>query len=137
MGLICNQENGGCLPNRNESEIETAEFFSNLLERRAYGQLILVFPIEHGTVPSIATKEHLHLPRFDSPRGPKRLESIEDPSPREVLAGRASQPELLGKRSAGFDGIGKVDGDGSVVPPVQAVEAICGDSDRGKEVVVA
>ena len=135
---ICTQrKNEDYLPNRNEGEIKTAELFSNLLERRAYGHLILIFPVEHGTVPSIAAKEHLDLLRFDNPRRPKRLESIKDPSPREVLAGRASQRELLGERSAGFDGIGEVDGDGSVIPPVQAMEAVCGNPDRGKVVVVA
>jgi len=131
------EKNEVYLPNRNESEVKTAELFSNLLERRAYGHLILIFPVEYGTVPSVATKEYLDLLRFDNPRRPERLESIEEPPSREVLAGRASQRELLGKRRAGLDGIGEVDGDGSVIPPVQAVEAVCGDPDRGKVVMVA
>lgn len=129
--------NKGFLPDRNESKIEATKLFSNLFKRRAYGQLILVFPVEHGTVSSITAKEHFHLLRLDCPRGPERLESVEDPAPREVLAGCASQLELLSERSGSFYGIGDIDGNVSVIPPVQAVEAVRGDSDRGEVVVVA
>ena len=94
-------ENEDHRPNRNKREIESTKHFPNLLEHRAYGHFILVLPVEHGAVRSIATEEHFHLVRFDDPRGPERLETIEDSASCEVLARRAGQLELLAKTALG------------------------------------
>jgi hypothetical protein len=46
-------------PNGQQRNVDTSKTFPHLGERRANGNLVLVFPVMYGTVRSIASKIHI------------------------------------------------------------------------------